>query len=659
MSDIDIDDVVTPGVRKKMTSFVLSHVKRFPTVNVAEGLVDFAERKRVLVAGTSARPGPYRFSVTPYLREIAENLSEYTKCTELCVMKATQTGGTDGVMMNHELYCMHYGIGPILYVTSDDDMAQEHMEKRVDPMISSADMQDLITPAVQKKGNKSTGDSRRAKSFRGTFLRATGARSESKLSSFPVRVLHVDEIDKYPVSLIGGGSSVEKAIRRTDSYGNLRKICQISTPKEKATSRIEQLFQQGDMRLYFVPCTKCGHMQPLKWAQMKWEKTATGKIALNFDEHGHVINNPVWHECESEECRYKMRDFEKVHFMCEKNYGGEAEWRPAKKPDRPGLRSYHINGLYGFRSWIDIVLQWDKIDGDPVLLQDFINDVLGETYEAKLDKPDEHYLAARAETDWVRGDINENVSVLTLGADVQKDRIEAALMGWTNRKEAWAIEYYTFPGNTNDPTDECWHNLEEVIRAEYTKTNGETQRLQIAFVDAPYENSSVMEFCQRFTYNPRSWVGVYPAFGRQTLSSIIKEHDSTIATPEILMNDQQLKFEIYTNLKRKVPVRGNGFPPGFIHFPEDYGEDYYRQMVSEEVTETINNKGISTLFISNTKQRRNEVLDCTKMCLAALYYMYLTYFKLWNTKRKASKQKDIRPDWGVFWSLFGEEKGNE
>ena len=653
-----MSDVITEKQRGSMFGFMLNHIQRFPTINVAEGLVDFAERKRVLVAGTSARPGPYRFSVTPYLREIAEAASEYSKVTELVVMKATQTGGTDGIMMNHTLYCMNYGIGPILYVTSDDDLAQEHMEKRIDPMITAAGMQSVITPPVQKKGNKSTGDSRRAKSFRGTFLRATGARSESKLSSFPVRVLHVDEIDKYPISLIGGGSSVEKAIRRADSYGNLKKISYISTPKEKATSRIEPLFQQGDMRRYHIPCPECGRMQPLIWSQMKWEKTESGKIALEFDEHGHIVNNPVWHECANEECGYKMRDFEKVTFMREKNYGGQAEWRPSKKPDRPGLRSFHINGLYGFRAWIDIVLQWDKIEGDPVLLQDFINDVLGETYEAKLDKPDEHYLAARAETDWLRGDINENVCVLTLGADVQKDRIEAALMGWAPHKESWAIEFFTFPGNTNDPTDDCWHSLEEVIRNEYTKTNGDSIKMQIAFVDAPFENASVMDFCQRFTYSPNSWVGVYPVFGRQTLSSIIKEHTSTIATPEILMNDQQLKFEIYTNLKRKIPVQGHGFPPGFIHFPDDYGEDYYRQMVAEEVTETINNKGISTLFISNTKQRRNEVLDCTKMCLAGLYYMYLTYFKIWNAQRKARKQKEIRPDWSVFWSLFGEENSD-
>ena len=655
-----MSDVINKKNRQEMSRYLKDSIKNVLTISVAENLVDFAERKRVLVAGTSARPGPYRFSVTPYLREIANGLSEDSKIIETAVMKSTQSAGTDGILMNHELYCIYNGIGPVLYVTSDDDLAHEHMEKRIDPMIAAAGMQALIIPPVQKKGNKATGDSRRAKAYKGTFLRAIGARSESKLSSFPVRVLHIDEIDKYPIALVGGGSPVEKAIRRADSYGALRKIAYISTPKEKATSRIEPLFQEGDMRYYFVPCPKCGHMQRLLWAQIKWAKNEKGKMDIRLDEHSQLINNPVWHECANEKCKYKMRDYEKLEFMREKGFGGKAEWRAMKMPDRPGIRSYHISGFYGFRSWAEIVIQWEKIEGDNILLQDFINDVLGETFEAKIDKPDEHYLAARAETDWTRGDISERINVLTLGADIQKDRIECALMGWTNRKESWAVDYFSFFGNTNDPTEECWSDFEEIIRNEYVKKDGSTLKIAVAFIDARYQTTSVMDFCQRFQYSANHWAGVYPVFGRQTLSHIVKQHDSSIATPEILIDDQKLKAEIYTNLKRKMPPSGQGYPPGFIHFPDGgYPEEYYKQMVAEEVTETLNNKGIATLFIANIRQRRNEVLDCTKLCLAGLYYMFLTYFKLWNGKRKFNKQAEVRPDWNMFWSLFGEENNGD
>ena len=116
-----------------------------------------------------------------------------------------------------------------------------------------------------------------------------------------------------------------------------------------------------------------------------------------------------------------------------------------------------------------------------------------------------------------------------------------------------------------------------------------------------------------------------------------------------------MKFEIYTNLKRKTPAAGHSYPPGFMHFPSDYSEEYYKQLVAEEVTKITSNKGVETVFISNTKQRRNEVLDTTKLALAGLYRMYLKYFDVLNANRKARKRKEIRPSWQIFWDLFDDE----
>ncbi len=311
--------------------------------------------------------------------------------------------------------------------------------------------------------------------------------------------------------------------------------------------------------------------------------------------------------------------------------------------------------MEGFRSWIDIVIQWDKVEGDLVLLQDFINDVLGEEYEAKIDKPDEHYLMSRVESDWRRSDMNDQIKVLTMGVDVQKDRVEAALMGWRDLKESWAVEYYVFSGNTNDPNDDCWNNLDEVVRQDFVKPNGEVLNIQVVLVDAPFENASVMNFCQRFPYYPNGWRGVYPAFGKLALSQIVKEHPSTIKTPEILVDDQKLKKELYDNLKRRAPAAGHSFPAGFMHFPNDYSEEYFKQMVAEEVTEVVNNKGVSTVFIQNIKQHRNEVLDCTKLALAGLYRMFFKYFEVVNALRKARKQTEIKPGWETFWNIFENE----
>ena len=658
MKDDNLDDLITPAHRREMIDYINSLMQQFKTTSVKESLVDFTENTRVLTAGVSARPGPYRFEVVPYMREITECLSDYSRITEVCLMKGTQVAGTE-MLINQQLYCIKHGIGPAMYVSSDDNLAQEFFEKRTDTAIAAAGLQDLITPAVQKKANKSSGDSRRAKSYQGTHIRATGSRSESKLSSFAIRVLQMDEVDKYPAALAGGGSSIEAATRRCDSYGNLKKIVYISTPKSKATSRIEPLFKTGDMRYYFVPCPKCGFMQRLVWAQMIWEKTADGKINIQLDENGNLKNNPIWHKCV--DCGYKMRDYEKFEFMKERNHGGRAEWRATKQTERPGMRSYHVSSLYGFRSWLSLALQFCEIEGDQDLLQSFVNNALGESFEARIDKPDQHYLASRAETDFSRGDINQNIKILTCGVDVQENRLIMSLLGWTNRKESWMIEYYIFEGETINADSDCFNALEETLSKGFYKSDGSEIFISICLMDAAYHTEAVMNFCERFIRedNKNAAQGVFPCFGKLVLSQVVREHESTIRTPEILLDDQRLKREIYTNLKRKMPAAGHNFQPGYVHFPCDFSEDFYAELTAEEVTESSNSKGVVSIMISNTKQRANHALDAHKMALGGLYYMYFKHFELWNADRKLKRWKPIPPDWEIFWGQCAEHKKKE
>ena len=198
--------------------------------------------------------------------------------------------------------------------------------------------------------------------------------------------------------------------------------------------------------------------------------------------------------------------------------------------------------------------------------------------------------------------MNERIKVLTMGVGVQKDRLECALMGWGDRKESWVVEDYVFPGNPNDPDDDCWNHLDGIIRQDFFKPNGQVIRIQVVLIDARFENVSVMNFCERFPYYQNGWRGVYPAYSKHSLSMIVKERNSTIMTPEILIDYQKLRFELYHNL-----------------------------------------------------QQHQEVLDTKKLAFAGLYRMYLKYFEILNAKRKACKQKEIRPDWQMFWDLFEDE----
>jgi phage terminase large subunit GpA-like protein len=650
-------DVVTPKIRKKMLSLIVGIVMSFPKTNVAEDLVTFTERKRVLVSGSSARPGKYRYANAPIWREVAYEMSESSKTTEGVVMAATQTGKSEN-MLNHELYCVEYGIGPVCYVSSDEGLSLKHSETRFKPMLKAANMLKYIQAAVESKSNKSDGDKIGLKFYKGTFIQFIGARSESKASSTPIRVLHIDEIDKFKLQLAGGGNPVIKLLRRTDSYENLKKILYVSTPKRKATSQIEPLFKQGDMRYYHVECQnpECGELHRLEWSRIKWDKDEKGNVLLEYDDENNLINDPVWHECPH--CGYHMKCHEKVKAMAEEGYGGHAKWIPTKKPDRPGLKSWTASGLYGFRNWISIALEFQAAKDDVILLEDFICDTLAETWSAKIDKPDEHYLQSRVETDWERTQIPDDVKILSIGADVHPDRIEWHLLGFGRGKQAWSCNYDSEHGDIYEPNDPAWDRMEDILRDNYYRIDGSSIPLHIALFDASGKAAEVVKnFCERFPYTEGSINGVYPCLGKATLTGVVKEHESTIATPEILLNDQKLKFEIYNNLKKKKPAVGERYPNGYVHFHGDYHADFFKQLVSEEVEEISNTKGTHTeFFITNKAQRRNETLDTFKMSLGGLYYMYTQYFKMLNKRQKSRKKKEIPPSWDVFWNLFEDKE---
>ena len=221
--------------------------------------------------------------------------------------------------------------------------------------------------------------------------------------------------------------------------------------------------------------------------------------------------------------------------------------------------------------------------------------------------------------------------------------------------QSWAVEYLVFWGNCYEINDPVWDQLEEVILKDYEKDDGEVLKITTAFLDANGKASpTVRAFVERMSsfYND-TWVGVFAMVSNQTQKDRVKEKSSMARVPEVIISDQTLKKEIYNNLMRKEPVAGRTYSYGYIHFPSNYPEDYYHQLTAEEIKEiTDKNTGQKKILISNSKQKRNEPLDCQKMALGAFYLIYYKYFKILNERRKKSKQNEIKDSWANFWAFF-------
>jgi len=291
------------------------------------------------------------------------------------------------------------------------------------------------------------------------------------------------------------------------------------------------------------------------------------------------------------------------------------------------------------------------VKDDPLLFPDFINDVLAETWVERADAPEAHELMRYAE-DWEAGYINNKVLSLTIAADIQADRIEAGLMGWGRNKQAWMIDYWNIKGNTFEIENKCYKELEEKITNTYTRADGSQIHISVAFIDSQYHKDQVNAFCDNnFSYYPGSINGVYPVIARESLSTTTKMFKNEIGTPVVGLDDQRLKKAVYNTL-RKRPHKDGGFPYGYIHFPKTFGNEFYKQLTSEEVFIETNRKGIKLVSIENRKQRRNEVLDVVKYNFGAFQFALDRFFELENKKRRDQKREEMQQDVDLFFDVM-------
>jgi phage terminase large subunit GpA-like protein len=612
---------------------------------------EWATQKRVLPEGLTSMPGPFRWDVTPYWREVLDCLSPASPVREVYVLKGAQIGYTVAVLENIIGYVIDCEPGPMLYISGDAGSAEASVELRVDRMIQSAGLTGKIFPQVAKKANKKSGDTKNKKEFPGGFLMAVGPNSGAKLRSFSIRYLLGDEADAWALE-VGGtardavtaqeGDPWSLAVRRTDSYEQIRKILCGSTPLIKQTSRIAALYAEGDARRYYVPCRFCGEMQPLEWKQIKYDK----------DPEGRLVWGSVHYECPH--CGHAWKNSDKAYFLT------RGEWRPTRESRRPGVRSYHLSSLYspvGMRSWEDICEEWIKAQGNPAKLRVFINTVLGEPYEERGDAPPVDRVMLRRqdyvpETYIVKDDgtreileavLPEGPLLVTLGADVQHDRIECELVAWGKGKESWSLGYHILDGSTDDPGAGAWSQLREIL---LRPTHGGFP-LSLALIDSGDQAPIVYSFVDRYFQG-----GVLPSKGASNTvgkGRILALRDNPgYHCKRIDLDEGMLKAEFYAATRIgpvDAPPEGGQLPAGYCHFPQSYDRRYFEKLYSE--THEIERTKTGVRYYWKT-HGRNEALDCRAYALGALYVL--------ASAATAPSDDPSSVDWELFWELLTPEK---
>lgn len=573
-------------------------IKPIPIITVHE----WADKNRYLTTESSAEPGLYQTSRTPFNREPMECLSPNSPVIDIIGMKGVQLGWTDMALNAVGCY-MDVAACPIMYVMPTIDMAKSISEIRVDSMIDNSPPLKL---KIKEKRERDAGNTKYVKKFAGGLLVLSGANSEASLRSRSVKVLILDEVDAYPLDVGGEGSPIAIVEKRTVTYGSKKKIFKLSTPTIEGISVIEREFEKTDKRYYFVPCPHCGHKQTLKFERLIYTKN-------KYED--------VKYLCEADGCGVLIEERFKTQMLA------KGEWI-ATCPDNKKLtkRGYHLNSLYsplGWLSWAEIVEMYDEINGDVNLETTFVNTILGETFKIKGDVPEWQNLYNRREK-YTINTLNNTVCFITAGVDVQGDRLELEIVGWCKGKITYSIDYRVLTGDT--AKKDVWDKLSLILEENWTREDGLIMPIKLMAVDSGYNTQKVYDFCRKYDATR-----VIPIKGRDNQDVVItapKAVDVSHAGKKVgtvkvwNVGVSLLKSELYGWLR--LEIENDIAPNGYCHFPE-YGQEHFKGITAEQLQ--FKNVDGYKKYAWVKKYERNEPLDCRNYARAAASVIGIDRFK--------------------------------
>ena len=566
-----------------------------PLLTVSE----WSDRHRMLSSKASAEPGRWRTSRTPYLKAIMDCLSPMSAVERIVFMKAAQLGATE--MGNNWIgYVIHHAPGPMMAVSPTVEMAKRNSKQRIDPLIEESPvLAELIAPAR----SRDAGNTILAKEFRGGVLVMTGANSAVGLRSMPVRYLFLDEVDGYPSDVDGEGDAISLAEARTRTFAR-RKIFIVSTPTIAGASSIEREFDASDQRRYFLPCPHCSHRQWLRFEQLRWEKGQPETVA---------------YVCES--CDQPIQEQHKT-WMLE-----HGEWRALVPENGAKTAGFHLSSLYspvGWRSWREIAAAWEsavnKESVSAAAIKTFKNTELGETWVEEGEAPDWQRLLERRE-DYRIGSIPAGGLLLTGGADVQKDRIEASIWAFGRGKESWLVEHRVLMGDT--ARDAVWKQLAELISETWTHASGASLPLARFALDTGFATQEAYAFVRavrdarvmavKGVARGAALVGTPTAVDATTGGKKLRRGIKVFSVAGGIA-----KLEFYNNLRKSIDTDEDGvvrFPAGFVHLPKVDAE-FIQQLCAEQLVTRRDRNGFAHREWQKMRER-NEALDCYVYARAA------------------------------------------
>lgn len=588
------------------------------------------------------RPGPRDPSLTPYVIDFERAFKNHLYST-VCLVCGSQMGKSETILdvLGHRF---DERPTPALYVGPSQDFITDEIEPRVMELINGS--VSLARKLTRGKKNK-----RFRKVIGGVPLKFAWAGSATQLSGTTAGLVMVDEYDRMMANVKGEGDPLVLTKARGFTFRD-RKYGVTSTPlkgnldierdpisglefwkrmpPEDIESPVWKLFQSGTMYHFAWPCPTCSEFFIPRFKQLVIEETWNASDAL---EQAH---------CSCPRCGGVIEDHQKPALNARGVYiaPGQTVDRDGNvtgEPPRSPTVSFWVSGLcspfvtFGERAAAYVEA---RASGDAEKLQGVINTGFGELWApGGGDVPESDEVMALRQP-YKLGDLPAGSVHLTMGVDVQKNRLIYSIRAWGPRATSWLVDRGTLHGETHEA--EVWEDLADLLQ---TPIHGVL--IKLCMIDSGFRPGKpfsvpvnrVYEFCRRFPRQTR------PSKGRATQSAPVKKSKIEV-TPKgaprkyslelILIDTDWSKSFVHEHIRYPADALGAWM------LPEDIDQAYCAQIVSESRVKRPSGRAQWV-----ARSRENHFLDCEAMNAAAGHLLNVQRIKPGRGLRETLKGDDV------------------
>ncbi len=581
-----------PSSRESLAAFSRALFDAFARLRPPEKLTisEWADKYAYLSSEGSANPGKFYTATAEYQREPMDALSPGSEFETVVLLWSSQVGKTQ-IGLWFVGYHIEHDPAPILFVEPDETLAATISRDRVDPMIRDTPR---LRPLFRRARSRRSGNDKLRKQFPGGQLTFAWASSPTQMASRPIRILITDESGAFAAAPNKEGNPVTLARARMATYRRKRKHLNSSSPRLERTCEATKAFKASDQRYFYVPCPQCGHFQQLVWENLHWPP--------GDPEHCYYV-------CEAAGCLITETD---KYAMIRKG-----EWRAHNPGGGDGRTAgYQLSALYstiGY-TWRELIDEFLACEGLPDRLQAFTNTKLGLPWNEEAEGADLSAVQRRAEHYPAQAPCW--AVVFTIGADVQKDRIEGTRWGWGLSEVSGVIEHRIFRGDPLKP--EVWAAFDTWRRQLVAHASGLFLPTACTFIDSGDGNrtEAVYSYCRRHRSEH-----VYACKGSSQPGAPLSNRGSKVgrfSTLVVSVGTSTAKDILYGRLRIEDPGK-----PGYIHTPSNpeagCDRDFYAQLTAEKLVTHKTKAGERATW--EKQQSRNEALDCAVYALAARWFI--------------------------------------